>query len=254
MRNIFFSFLILSFLAPTISFATPVVPQASVWMDPAAAEIGDSIELNAFVYNSTQKNGSITVLFATSTEELASVVIDVPAQTAKVAVTKWKIPEISTVVTASVTKAIDSSKKNMPELLGVIGTVTVGSNTKKLDTAGLGGILKKWFAVAFSSLDPWRVKQAEKYTTLRDKKKEELGVGQMKDIYANLVEDNDVSTGESSSQEQKPTATEKFGGHAILVVATMLAALFTSVALFYIALILLALFVLRFLFRIVSSK
>ncbi len=118
----------------------------------------------------------------------------------------------------------------------------------------LRGIL----ATAFAKIEPWRQKQAKYFTELRDKKKEELGINSAKDVYDALTPEAPEAPATPGSTQQEEDLSDlstqydgvDFLGYGVYLYATAFATIFSSIALFYIAAVLLALMVLRFLLRL----
>lgn len=242
-------------LLPIPALAVPAAPEKTVWIEPASADEGEAIELSAFVYNRTAKTATVTVLFAAGETEIATTIITVAPQTGKVALAPWQQPKETTVVTASVVKALDAAKKNIPELLGIIGTATIGAENSPLISDELQGDIKEWVTSIVAKFEPWRKKQAQYFVALRDRKKDELGINSVKDI-TDRFEQKDAEAPATPGEE--PTLADlttsdsdiPLASYAVLIYATSLAAMFSSFALFYITVVLLAILVLRFFFSL----
>jgi hypothetical protein len=236
--------------------ALPNAPAVSVWMTPAKAKKGDAVVLNAYIYNSTAKTITASVLFSTPEDDIATINLTLPAQSAKTATSDWIVPETQTVVTASVIKAVDANQKNIPELLGPIGTVTTGTaSTFSIESLGIGA--KTWVGTVFSTIEPWRIKQADYFIALRDTTKKELGVDESSDVLSQLTLQNKNPEVPALPGEERPaqTATQRafpIGKYGTLIYASALASIFASVALFYITVALLLILILRFFFRLFS--
>jgi hypothetical protein len=234
--------------------APPNAPAASVWMTPANAKKGDDVVLNAFIYNSTNKTITTSVLFSTPESEIATINLTLSAQSAKTATSDWTVPETQTVVTASVIKAVDANQKNIPELLGPVGTVTAGTpSTFSIGSLGIGA--KTWAGTVLAIIEPWRIKQADHFIALRDKTKRELGVDVASDVMSKFTLQNKNPEVPALPGEERPTqtATERafpIGKYATLLYASALASIFASATLFYISVVLLAILVLRFFIRL----
>jgi hypothetical protein len=242
-------------LVPITVFAAPTPPPQTVRAEPANAKKGEKVSLEAFVYNSYGKTVTVEVMFSTPDEEIETISLTLPTQSGKTATTEWTGPEAQTVVTASIVRAVDSSQKTVPELLGVIGTVTVGAKPSTFSIGNLGISAKSWVGTIFQTIDPWRIKQALKYEILRDQKRKELGISTMQDLTDQLTPkapeapalpgDDAQRLGDLSNKAVFPIGT-----YATLFYASALAGLFGSIALFYICLVVLLLMLLRFFFRL----
>ncbi len=248
MKYFLTSFFVLTFI-PLVAFATTPAPQ-SVFYLPTNADKGDNITLNAFVYNGTNKSATVTVVFSADTLDVGEATVALSALSGKAATLPWKFPESTTVVTATVTKASDANQKSIPELLGVVGTATLGEAETGLTGTNVENKLKGILGSVFGSIDPWRAKQATYFATLRDKKKVELGIKTAKDVYDALKPAPAAPGQEQTLSDLPPGATVNLGSYVVLIYATAFASIFSSIALFYITLILLVLFLIRFIIRI----
>lgn len=142
-------------------------------------------------------------------------------------------------------------------------TATVAESGTNATIGNVEAQLKGTLRTAFAKIEPWRVKQAAHFAALRDRKKAELGIDSAKDVYDALTPD-DSKTPEApavpGSQQQEEDLADLQGqyrgvdlaGYGIYIYATALAAIFSSIALFYITGVLLALFVLRMIVRLFS--
>lgn len=247
-------------LLPLIVFAAPTIPTQTVWMTPEGASSGTAIVLSAFVYNTTQKSVTVTVGFFNKSTEVAQATSTISPQTALTLSAPWTVPEVGSVITAKVTKAVDNNKKEVPEIIGTVGTVTVGV-LPQTTTTQLTERLRSIMSTIFAFVEPWRRSQAQYFETLRDTKKAILGIDSTKDAIDAL---NPI-TPEAPAVPGTDTKTEKglediapryqgipVGDYIVFLYATALATIFGSIALFYIVAILLALFVVRLIVRIVA--
>ncbi len=145
----------------------------------------------------------------------------------------------------------------IPMTLSAQTTATV----TETETAPINNVetqLKGILATAFAKIEPWRKKQAEYFSTLRDKKKEELGINSAKDVYDALTPEAPeapATPGSTQQEEDLGDLSDQYKGadlvgYGVFLYATALATIFSSIALFYISAILLTLFVLRFILRL----
>ena len=249
---------------PGALLAAPIIPEETVWITPGeGSKAGDSVVLSALVYNSTQKNVTVTVGFFDGLIEVASTTSMVSAQSALALTAQWTYPENGKKIVAKVTKAVDGNKRSISELLGEVGSITVGTiPPSSSTTSSLLKTAKEMFGTVFSVVEPWRKKQAEHFTTLRDEKKALLGIGSAKEAIdvlnpippqAPAVPGTDTSTKETGLEDIAPRYQGiDIGGYIVFLYATAFATIFASVTLFYIVAILLALFVLKLIIRIVA--
>lgn len=241
-------------IAATVVHAAPTQPGASVWIVPANAKKGDTVELDALVYNSAAKTVTVSVLFATPTEDIATVNLTLPEGTAKTATSPWTVPNGQVTVTASVIKAVDANQKNVPELLGTIGTVTVGTQKSSvINVASFGVGAETWFGSLIGIIEPWRTAQATRYVALRDATKHELNVNNASDIAGQFnAPDAPGVPGGTQPNDAKTPSQRAFpiASYWTLLYASALAAIFASAALFYITIGLIILLLLRLFIRL----
>jgi hypothetical protein len=245
------SFLLLMIGGGVRAYATAEVPSAAVWVTPSDAKAGDAIMLNAFVYNNTTDEASATVVFTqgipAEAKGIATATITVPANTAKIATVSWTMPEKSALVTATVTKAVTKAKKDIPSLAGVLGTVTIGGTTMALpDFGNVKGRIGVWLA----AIEVFRLKQAEHYAQVLKESKQTVNGVAKKDIVNLLTPDDSnaptpTTEGQLSAGSVKETESHA-GAYASMVFATAANSFFAHKALFYISLIIVGLFIVRF--------
>lgn len=147
--------------------------------------------------------------------------------------------------------------------LVVFPGVLSAQEPQSLETTPPGSVesqLKGVAADAFKTIEPWRKKQAAYFTELRDRKRQELGVENTKDIYDALTPSVPEAPAVPGSQQEEQDLADLSGqyagvdllGYGILLYATAFAAIFSSMVLFYVTAVLLALLVLRFILRLFS--
>jgi hypothetical protein len=237
-------------LVPTKSFAVDTIPNTSVWFTPANAAAGTAITLNALVYNNQGKDATVTVQFKTAaasgtTASQASIIGTqtqlITAQSAKTVMQPWIMPKTATVVTVSVTAAVDSNKKSIPALIGTLGTVSVGAGViPAMNSSGIPGTsqLTAWLGPLFSTIETFRVNQAAAYATLRDQTKATLGI-------------TPSAITPSTGDGLPPLKFDNPIQYLILVYATAMASFFGTAAIFYIGAVLIVLLVIRFLVNLI---
>ncbi|MDB5254849.1 MAG: hypothetical protein JWL92_225 [Candidatus Nomurabacteria bacterium] len=219
-------------LAAQAVFAVAEVPKSSVWFDPANAAAGEAIKLNALVYNNQTSNATVTVVFSDPAGTIGTTSTTITKATAKTVSVSWKMPVKNTVVTAKVSTAVTSAKKSLPGLVGVLGTVTVGSVAP--EATALGSFpgstqLAKWFGPLVSKIDAWRVGQKDTFVKLKASTLKKMG-----DVKLDINDKNILSKVLGNPVD-----------YIVLAYATSGATLFASQALFYIAGFLLFLLILR---------
>ncbi len=218
--------------------AIATIPDQAVWITPADAKIGDSIEVNALVYNDADATISVLVGFTTNDAVIGNTSeIIIPAKTAKVATVQWKLPETSTVVTATITKA-SSTKKDVVAPKGLLGTVTIGGTAR---TTG-SGILAK----VTGAIEGYREHELQYFTALLVKSQAVLGAMTIKEV-AVLIKGGTPTT--STTHTENETDVKK-SAHTIDYVtfgyASAGKAFFSHKALYYVVLIVFVLFIIRF--------
>jgi hypothetical protein len=232
--------------AATAAFAAPSVPDAKVWVTPTDAKPTEEVTLNAFVYNTEKQDITFTVSFTAASKEIASATLLIPAETAKVATAIWAMPEKSTVVTATVTKAVTKQSKDLTAFHGKLGTVTVGTTTplSKITIPGQETV-KGWFGSLMLNLEAYRARQEKHFAEARDAAKEKLGLT-VKDAAKELLSP-EVPAPLSQGEEVKPVQEKNDPlDYATLIYSTLLSSFFANKPVFYIVLIILVLFVIRF--------
>lgn len=239
-RNLFVRLSLLAVAAvilfPVKSFAVDAIPNTSVWFTPSNAIAGSAISLNALVYNNQAQDATVTVSFKTDKAVIGTQTQLIASQSAKTLVQKWVMPSTTTVVTVSVTAAVDKNKKSIPALLGTLGTVSVGAGvTPVINSVSFPGSsqLTAWFGPLLSKIETFRAHEAVSYAILRDQTKVTLGITQVK---APTV----------ASDGLPPLKFDNPMQYVTLVYATACASFFGSAAVFYIGCILIILLAVRF--------
>lgn len=229
---------------PLVVFAQPPAPGVSVWAEPKEAALGAPITLSALVYNTQKDTVTVTVVFTTPLVTYGEPVrLSIPPGTAKTATVTSVQPEDRQVVTATVTEAINSKKESVPSLEGPLGSVSIGPEKQDPfgSLRGFEASLRRMVQVIRTDLEAFRSKQAAHFIALRDEKKELM--------------QKPVAVPESFFEEgTKPlelySTKHSMFDYVTLATATALATFFSQSLLFYIALFLMAFFVLRFVFRL----
>lgn len=241
-------------IIPLHVYGAVEAPEFNIWITPPDAKPGEAIEIHAFVYNNTTKNVTATISFKVSAKEIGKSTISIPAETAKAAKISWEFPQEKTEVLVEVTNAVDTRKKNVPELVGVVGTVTIEENNTKGSLAlPSQQAIKKWFGSIFATIEPFRIKQSDHYTELRNNTRDKLGLGSKNGMLPDLSEpETPAVPGDDEESLRAGSVTTarqlNIGNYLTYLYASALAALFTNIAVFYITLILVILLVLRFIF------
>ncbi len=248
MRRLIGILSLIVFLVPALVGAVATPPAETLWVTPSDARPGATIDLNAFVYNNTKNEVSVTVMFASGGTDIGTVVVVVPKESGKSAVVPWVMPEAPASILVSITKAVNTKdKKDVASLKGELGTIAVGA-TAPIAINGFPGAdaIKQWFGIHLASVEKWRIAQAEHFATMRDEAKRDLGIS-----VARQVEEKIAKEIAGVEPEKNPSADSQNNpkDYLILIGATSLASLLGSMLMFYVVGIVLAFIVLRFIIR-----
>lgn len=231
-------------LISSYAFAAAEAPQ-SFWITPPDAKVGDDVVLNAFVYNNSIQDVTVTVAFTNGADNIQSSTVVVPKETGKTVTAKWIVSDSNAQLSASVTSAIGKDKKHVSNLEGNLGSVSIGGNVATVSTDFFSD---GFFKGVLASIENFRQTQADRYTKLRDITKvivEKPGVDQVEKFLAPDYSDKVTMTDSSTEIKNFPGQDS-----VTLVFATAAASFFGHRALFYLASIFLAFLVIRFIFRL----
>lgn len=253
MKRVFAACIAYLLFFPTGVFAVATAPEFSVWVMPERARAGETVKLNAFVYNSTDVSATVTVVFKEGTETIDTQTIEINRKTAVVASASWKMPKQKTQVTVEIVKAIDVKKKAIPQLVGVVATAPIkGSDTKSSLSLPSEVTLKRWAGSVLDTIEPFRIKQAKRYKAVRDRAKAALGlttsevsVAPNDTPEAPAVPQTDQTTPEGSLSAMRELNIESYGTY---LYGTVLSSFFSNIAVFYISIVIIFLLILRFIF------
>lgn len=240
MRTLFITLLFL--LTPSLLYAQPS-PGVSVWATPAQAPAGETVTLSALVYNTQTQTVTVRISFSTVEKTLGEpVVLTIAPATAKTASVAVVQPGDRQLVTVTTLSAIGADKKPVPTLEGVLGTITIGPEKKDIlnDLSGVEATLMRTFRTTRAHIETFRLKQALHFTTLRDNTRA-------------LIDANETPV-DPTTEEAPTTMLDTYKTAAItqyttLGTATILAAFFSKMILFYIVSFLLLFGLIRFVFR-----
>lgn len=239
MRTFFTAIL---FFIPLFVYAQPS-PGVSVWATPSQAPSGEPVTLSALVYNKETQTVTVRVSFSTVKKTLGEpVVLTIAPATAKTATVAVVQPEDRQLVTVTVLSAVGADKKPVPTSEGVLGTITIGPEKKDIleDLSGVEATLMQAFRTARVSTEAFRLKQATHFTTLRDTTRALI------DTQETIP---DPTTEEVSATLLDTYKTAKITQYTTLGTATILAAFFSKMLLFYIVSFLLLFGLIRFVIR-----
>ncbi len=237
------------FLLTLIVASTSFAQDARVWFtslpDNASETLkaGDDILLYAKLGNTTKDAITYTVLFKTADKTIATKAATVSGFTEQSISVPWKMPEMNTLVTAEVTKAVGVDKKSIAALVGPIGSVTV-TNVKQIELPDTSRV-KQFINTLVAHLETFRLKQLQYFTKLKAEADVVLERTTVKDV-ANLLQP------ETPGSTESETLTEdkgNFVGYAKLAYASIGKAFFGHRGVYFVTVILLTLLVIRFIFN-----
>lgn len=223
----------------------------NVWYEPFNTAPGDSITLSALLYNKDPKPVTFTVVFKTPEKAIGEpVVVVVEGVSAKTVSVKTVQPQTIEKVSAEITAAINSTKKDVAALHGIIGSTTIGVVSEKekqsfsFDTSSLKGIANSFHG----GIEVFRKQQAVYFAQMRDSARQALAItpNATNDLFSSngIPPEKDLTTKDIAVYK-----TDNPFEYVRLIGGTALASFFGSATLFYIALVLLGFFLLRFLYR-----
>lgn len=228
--------------------------ESKVWFTPLPGKEtitlapGAPILIYAKLTNALKDPVTYVLAFTAGDKTIGTKVVTLAGYTAQDTSVEWKMPETSTVVTATIAKASDSSKKELKALAGPIGSVTVGvpDLAKELNM----GPIKGWVGGIVGTLEAFRVKELVYFTDLKDEAKEVLGRTTIKDVGDFLQPETPMqsATGANPEIEQKDEGTTM--GYLKLVYATIGKAFFAHRGVYFVAIIVVALLVIRLVLKL----
>lgn len=207
-----------------------------------AAKIGDPILIYANLKNTTKDPITYTLSFVANEKVIGTKTTTVPGYTEQAASIEWKMPQTSTVVTASITKALDKNKKEIATLKATIGTVTVAPVLEMPKVAVKGFVGK-----GLNYIENFRLKNLAYFTALKAKVRQELGGVTIDQVSSLIRTETTVAPGQTAPATQ--VEDRNTTRYVVFIYATAGESFFAHKALFYIVSILLAFFVIRFIIR-----
>lgn len=243
----------MKYIISFILFIALIVPvgvyavSETVWFTPVPSDtpsklnVGDPILVYAKLNNVTAGPITYVLAFTTADKTIGTKVTTVSGYTGQEVSIEWTMPATSTVVTVAIAKATDKNKKELKALIGPIGTATIGAVPQGPDITPIKG----WVGNIVVKLEGFRVAQLQHFTTLKDEASTVLSRTTIKDV-TNLLqpESPNQTTSDANVQvEKKDNGTTM--GYVKLVYATAGKALFASKTIYFVAVILLALLIIR---------
>lgn len=242
-------FLITALCLTQTSFALGETPKEKVWVEPIGGKVGSAITISSFLYNDQKETITFTLEAKAGDTTIAKPVVTLASGSAKTVAMAWKEPKVQTTVTVSVVSALNTKRVDIPSLHGTLGIVLVGtveavaptSATPKLSTGAFGKIFESSKAV----LETFRLKQALHFAAERDAAKGKLGI-------QNTDTPGTIKSGASGVEEELPQIkhVDNPMDYGMLILSTALASFFASALMFYGALVIIALLIIRALFKL----
>lgn len=240
MKKILFALLVFLFPLNAVAITTP---SEGIWIEPKEAKAGENITLNILVYNDSEKTANVIVsFFETDTLIDDSGVLVIPPKTAKTSTVLWVMPKESKVVTAKIKSALDTTKKPIPNMTGVLATTSIGG-AQNIKLPKLSGI-KVFFQKNIDKLEIFRVRQLDNFSEM--KAKYQVAVEANKSTDVNKMLEPTPSGGSDVIESEKIEVNML--DYVKLVYASIGKGLFEHKSYFYIAVSLLTLLILRFIF------
>lgn len=250
-------FFIASPLLSIQAFAAPNAPQQSVFLTQENPKKGEAVQLNALVYNQGSDTVKATVSFLDAETEIGTAQITIPPRSAQTAMVTWTFPSALTEVTVFVTAATDSRGRTVSTMIGQVGTASFGKDSSSFFSgAGIESQLTNLIAFVFEDIEPWRLKQAERFADLRDRKRAELGISTAQETYSSYINNTSPEVpalpGGQQTTSYIPVEKQKLNvtGYATLLYATSMSKLFSSMVLFYVAILLGIILIIRWIISV----
>ncbi|MEI6022586.1 MAG: hypothetical protein WCQ32_01975 [bacterium] len=235
----------------SVSVVFAAAPADSFDIVPSTALPGETVSLQALIYNAEKSDITYTVVFSTPTKVISTQQTSVPSLGAKTIKANFVIPKTVDSVSATIKKAVTKTGTHITSLEKPIGTLSVGPAT----SAQLPGFLQSvqkvpMIGAVYTTVDNFRAQQIEYFTAIRDGAK--IRIGSSIDTLAGGVIDKglNAATGSTTATTTDANAnTGSFVDYATYIFSAMLVQLFSSQPMFYVVLGLLIIVVLRAIFR-----
>jgi len=224
----------------------------NVWFTPIPSETpsqlnpGDPILIYAKINNVIADPVTYVLAFTAGDKTIGTKVVTIAGYTGQDVSVQWTMPEVSTPVSATVAKATDKTKKELKALIGPIGSVTVGVAPKEIDI----GPIKGWVGDMVSDLERFRLRQLKYFTARKELANEVLSRTTIKDVQDLLQPEPSVETATVSEVKVEKKDNGTTVGYLKLMYATIGKAFFAHKAVYFVAIILLGLVVIRLFFKL----
>lgn len=225
----------------------------TVWFSPVPSEtaavlkVGDPVLVYAKVNNVIADPITYVLAFTTADATIGTKVVTIAGYTGQDVSIKWTMPATSTLVTATIAKATDKNKKELKALVGPIGTATVGVAPQLPKITPIKG----WVGDIVGYLESFRLKQLAYFTTLKQEADIVLTRTTVKDVTDFLKPESPTPSGTPETivqVEKKDNGTSM--GYVKLVYASGGKAFFGHKTVYFVAVILLALLIIRLFFKL----
>lgn len=247
MKKTIVLFLITALCLTQTSFALGETPKEKVWVEPIGGKVGSAITISAFLYNDQKETITFTLEAKAGDTVIAKPIATLASGSAKTIAMPWKEPKTQTTVTVNIISALNTKRVDVPALHGTLGIVLVGSTEPAVSTSSTPlstGALGKVFDNSKSFLETFRLKQATHFAKERDIAKEKLNIQKTDSSKV-------TQTGVSGINDDLPQIgkVDNPMDYGTLILSTALASFFASTLMFYGALILIALLLIRAIFK-----
>lgn len=247
MKKIAVAFLIIVLCSLQTTFAIGEVPKDKVSVSPVGGKVGSAITISAFLYNDQKETITFTLEAKAGDTVLGKPVVTLASGSAKTIAIAWKEPKAQTTVTVNIISALNAKRVDVPVLHGTLGIVLVGSSEAPTPTPSSPlstGAFGKVFDSSKSFLETFRTKQATHFATERDAARAKLGI--QKTEAPSAIDSGASGTADDLPQIKKVDNPMDYG---MLILSTALASFFASTLMFYGALALIALLLIRAVFK-----
>ncbi len=203
---------------------------------------GDDILIYARINNTSPDPITYTVSFATVPDPIGTKTATIPGYTEQSLSVASTMPEAAMIATATIDKALDKNKKEIVAMKGtLIGSVALSNSPTLPKFDGVKG----FFGKTLAKIEIWRLKQLDRFIALRKESQTVLGTTTLKDISDVFQPEKVGVPGEETSPEQPDRHTMDY---LKLMYATMGEYYLAHKTFFYVSLVLVGLFVIRFIF------
>ncbi len=239
------AFLLIALCGIQTAFALGEVPKEKVFVEPVGGAVGSTITVSSFLYNDQKETVTFTLEVKAGDVVLAKPVVTLASGSARTITTPWKEPKTETVVTVNIISALTTKRVAIPALQGTLGVVLVGSKETPTTAPSVStGAFGKVFDSSKAVVETFRIKQATYFAAERDIAKGKLGI-------ETTPPAGTTKNSASGTLEKKPQikSVDNPMDYGMLILSTALASFFASALMFYGALVLITLLLIRAIFK-----